>query len=76
MQSVNMNPEESDFSSMNPDSLGHRLGVPVSVIESGDVSVSAIERGRGHEFGWELLLFACLLLITEMALTAHWKSLV
>jgi hypothetical protein len=76
LQAMNMNPAESDFSSIVPDSLGSRLGLPVTVIESGAESTSAIEKGRGREFGWELLMIACLLLITEMGLSAWWKTLV
>jgi hypothetical protein len=76
MQAINMNPAESDFAPVVPDSLGSRLGIPVTVIESGEESVSAIEKGRGHEFGWELLMIACMLLITEMGLSAWWKTLV
>ena len=76
MQAVNMNPAESDFSTIVPDSLGSRLGIPVAVIQSGDESASAIEKERGREFGWELLMIACILLIIEMILSAWWKTLV
>ena len=76
MQAMNMNPGESDFSSIVPDSLESRLGIPVAVIQSGDESASAIEKGRGREFGWELLMIACALLMIEMILSAWWKTLV